>query len=303
MNITFLGTGTSHGVPSLDCMIDGYRRCPKDVCRLSLTDAKHSRTRCSILVEYNGRRLLVDVSPDFRQQALREKIPGIDAVLVTHSHADHVGGIPDIRSYTAGRQTPLDVYGSGESMDALRASFGYVFDPNTFRGGGIPNIATHSINEPFELFGKAVIPLPVDHGKLGGCYGYRIGSMAYIPDVKTLPPQTLGALHELDLLVLNCLRETREHVSHLILEQSVGLARNIKPRRCMFVHMSHDINYVSDSAKLDSWMEFAYDGLKIDIEEKLTVKHRGQESAASSRSGVAEACLPLWGPPAKRHPL
>jgi phosphoribosyl 1,2-cyclic phosphate phosphodiesterase len=265
VKITFLGTGTSHGVPAIDCMLDGYIHCPKDVCRLSLTDAKHSRTRSSILVEYAGCCVLVDVAPDFRQQALREKISKIDAVLVTHCHADHTGGIPDIRSYTAKRPAPLDFFGSAETMNAIRSSLPYIFDPNTFRGGGIPSIATHAIASSFEFSGQTVTPLPVEHGDLSGCFGYRIGSMAYIPDVKRLPPNTRALLDNLDCLILNCLRETREHQSHLTLEQSIALARDIGPKRCYFVHMSHDINYVTDARKLDSWMEFAYDGMQVEV--------------------------------------
>lgn len=265
MKITFLGTGTSHGVPSIDCMLQGFRSCPKDVCRRSLTDAKHARTRSSILAEYNGKRVLVDVSPDFRQQALREKIPGIDAVLITHCHADHIGGVPDIRSYTARRPEPLEFYGSEESMAAIRAFFPYIFDPDAFFGGGIPKITTKAESSAFGLFGATVTPVPVEHGRLRGCLGYRIDNMAYIPDVKALPRESRPSLAGLDTLVLNCLRETRDHASHLVLAQSVALARELAPRQCYFIHMSHDIDYETDGAKLDKWMEFAYDGLKINI--------------------------------------
>jgi phosphoribosyl 1,2-cyclic phosphate phosphodiesterase len=265
MKITFLGTGTSHGVPSIDCMLNNYKQCAKDVCRLSLTDPKHARTRSSILVEYDAQHVLVDVSADFRQQALREKIPKLDAVLITHCHADHISGIPDIRSYTAPRAEPLEFYGSLESVSVIRNSFPYVFDPNAFWGGGIPRISLTAINGPFMLFGKSVAPLPVEHGGLTGCQGYRIGTMAYIPDLKSLRFPAQNMLAGLDLLVLNCLRETKEHSSHLVLEQSMRLAREIRPRRCCFIHMSHDIHYQMDGKKLDAWMEFSYDGLKIEV--------------------------------------
>jgi phosphoribosyl 1,2-cyclic phosphate phosphodiesterase len=265
MNITFLGTGTSHGVPSIDCMLNNHRLCTKDVCRLSATDAKHRRTRSSILVEFDGSLVLIDVSLDFREQALREKIPAIHAVLITHCHADHIGGIPDIRSYTAQRAAPLDFFGSPESMDVIRKSFPYVFDPTAFRGGGIPSIATNAVSGPFSLFGKQVLPVPVEHGDLAGCFGYRIGGMAYLPDLKKLRPHVMESLAGLDLLILNCLRETREHASHLVLEQSVRLARELRPKRCCFIHMSHDIHYRADAAKIEPWMEFSYDGMKIEI--------------------------------------
>jgi|WetSurMetagenome_2_1015567.scaffolds.fasta_scaffold00226_15 phosphoribosyl 1,2-cyclic phosphate phosphodiesterase len=265
MKVTFLGTGTSHGVPSLDCMLGNFGPCPKGVCLRSLTDAKHARTRSSLLVECAGKRVLVDVSPDFRQQALREKIPSLDAVLITHSHADHIGGVPDIRSYTARRAEPLPFYGSGESMAAIRAFFPYIFDPDAFVGGGIPRISTNAIDAGFELFGLRISPFAVEHAGLKGCFGYRVNDMAYFPDVKFLPREARAGLSGLDLLVLNCLRETREHGSHLTLGQSMALARELRPRQCRFIHMSHDIDYETDGPKLDSWMAFAYDGLTIEI--------------------------------------
>ncbi|HUI93322.1 MAG TPA: MBL fold metallo-hydrolase [Chitinivibrionales bacterium] len=265
MKITFLGTGTSHGVPSIDCMLGNFAQCPKGVCGLSSIDPKHARTRSSILVEYGGRHVLVDVSSDFRQQALRERIPKLDAVLITHCHADHIGGVPDIRSYTTRRENPLDFYGSPESMAGIRSSFPYIFDPNAFWGGGIPRIALNPISGPFMLFEKKVFPLPVEHGGLAGCLGFRIGGLAYIPDLKSPRFPAQEVLAGLDILIVNCLRETKEHASHLVLDQSMKLAREIGPRRCRFIHMSHDIHYQLDGKKLDDWMEFAYDGMTVEV--------------------------------------
>jgi phosphoribosyl 1,2-cyclic phosphate phosphodiesterase len=209
--------------------------------------------------------VLVDVSSDFRTQALRERIPKIDAVLITHCHSDHITGIPDIRSYTAHREDPLPLYGSDESMTVIRNSFSYIFEKKTIVGGGIPRISLNPINGSFSLFGKAIVCLPADHSGLNGNFGYRVGDTAYIPDCKTLQPSTLGLLSGLDVLILNCLRETKTHTGHLTLEQSVGLAREIRPKKCYFIHMSHDIDYRTDTAKLDEWMSFSYDGLKIEI--------------------------------------
>lgn len=265
IKITFLGTGTSHGVPSIDCMLNNFEHCKKNVCRLSLTDPKHNRTRSSIILEHNGKHILIDVSADFRQQALRERVPKIDAVLITHSHADHIYGIPDIRSYNGPAPREIDFYGSAESMDAIKASFQYIFSSNTFIGGGVPRLALHPVDAPFYLFDDLVTPLPVAHGNLTGCLGYRINNIAYIPDIKAVSEETKNNLEKLDCLILDCLRDGREHSSHFILEESLRFARDIAPARCYFIHMSHDIHYELDGKKLDNWMEFSYDGLQIEV--------------------------------------
>jgi phosphoribosyl 1,2-cyclic phosphate phosphodiesterase len=265
MKITFLGTGTSHGVPPLDCMIDGYAKCQKDVCRLSETDLRHARTRSSLFVEWDGTNILIDASLDFRQQALREKVKKIDAVLITHGHADHIGGLPDLRSYARKKEIPLPVFGSPESMRALRQSFAYMFAPDAFVSGGITNIETRPVDAPFELVGKTIVPLTVEHGPLKGCFGYRLGPLVYIPDMKTISEKELERCSGCEVLVLNCLRSEREHISHLILPQSMAYARRIAPKRCYFIHMCHDIHYEIDKKNLDPCMDFSYDGLHINI--------------------------------------
>lgn len=265
MKVTFLGTGTSHGVPSLDCMIRGNGTCPKNVCRAAASDKKHRRTRSSILVEFNGRKVLIDVTPDFREQALRERITRIDAVLLTHQHADHVSGIPDIRSYTPPSEAPLPFFCSSETAIAVRRMFTYIFDPNTFVGGGIPRIALEPVEKPFSLFGETIIPLPVLHGSLSGCFGFRIGGMAYIPDVKAIDESVMAKLRGLDCLILDCLRDVRPHATHIILPEALEIARELKPGRCLFTHLSHDIHYKKDAALLDPWMDFAWDSLEIEI--------------------------------------
>jgi phosphoribosyl 1,2-cyclic phosphate phosphodiesterase len=264
LEITFLGTGTSHGVPALDCIIDDFQRCPKGVCRLALTDIRFARTRSSILVTVEGRNILIDVSADFRQQALREQVKKIDAVLITHGHADHISGIPDIRSYTRGG-FKLGMHGSSESCAIIRQAYGYVFDPGTFAGGGVPHLELHETDGEFELFGQRIVPVTVVHGVMKGCVGYRIGGIAYIPDMKSIAPEEEEKIKGVDTLILNCLREKPEHSTHMVLSQSMDLARRISPRRCYFIHMCHDIHYELDSAGLDSWMAFANDGLRITV--------------------------------------
>ena len=263
MKITFLGTGTSHGVPSLDCMIGQFAKCPRDVCRLAEFDPKHARTRSSILVEWNEHSVLIDVSADFRFQALRQQIRNIHSVLITHTHSDHVGGIPDIRSYTL--NDPMPIYGSQESVSNLKETFQYIFNPGTYVGGGIPRINTCPIDNPFYLYEEKITPISVGHGSIGGCFGYRIGPLSYIPDMKTIDRDQLRKLNGTEILILNCLRREREHSTHLILPQSIELARSISPRRCYFIHMCHDIHYEIDSVHLDPWMHFSYDGLIEEI--------------------------------------
>ena len=263
MIITFLGTGTSHGVPPIDCMLNNYESCPQGVCRESLIDSRHQRTRCSLYVQLGEYSLVIDVGPDFRIQCLRECITSIDAVLITHSHADHIVGIPDIRSYT--RKNPITFYGSQESIYKIKESFSYIFDPSTPIGGGIPRITTKVIDSKFQLFGYTIEPIVINHLKLEGCFGYRIGPVTYIPDMKSITPEELEKCTGTEVLILNCLRRAPEHVSHLTLPQSIALARKIAPRQCYFIHMSHDIHYINDRAELEPWMDFAWDGLKIEI--------------------------------------
>jgi phosphoribosyl 1,2-cyclic phosphate phosphodiesterase len=261
MKITFLGTGTSHGVPSIDCMMHQFTDCPQGVCRESQTDHRHRRTRSSILLRWNDKTILIDAGPDLREQCLRERISAIDAVLITHAHADHIFGIPDLRSYTKDKELPL--YGSPESVGVIRSSFSYIFNPATLVGGGIPRIAATAIDAPFELFGQVVTPIAVDHLQLDGCFGYRIGPVSYLPDIKRIDEREVDKLVGTRLLILNCLRRSKEHVSHLILPQSIELARRIAPEKCYFIHMSHDIHYKADKQFLDAWMDFSWDGLSV----------------------------------------
>lgn len=267
MNITFLGTGTSHGVPSIDCMMDNHKHCKKGVCAASESDPVHRRSRSSLFVEYQGRRILLDASMDFRAQALAARIPDIDAVLITHRHSDHIGGIPDIRSYNRYGKKVIPVFGSSESLDSLCSTYDYIFSPTTFPGGGIPQITINPVDGPFDCFGVTVTPIPVFHGNLFGCFGYRIGPLAYIPDMRALTEESLELLNGVRCLILNCLRDDRAHSTHLILGESIMLARAIAPEKCYFIHLCHDIHYQLDAGRLEPWMQFAHDGLFVTIED------------------------------------
>jgi len=266
ISVLLLGTGTSHGVPSIDCMLAGYADCPQGVCQAARHDPRHNRTRCSLLVEAAGRAILVDTSLDFRAQMLAQHVGRLDAVLFTHSHADHIGGLPDIRSYCTPGQ-PLPIYGSRETITALTRRFDYIFDPPEIKGGGIPELAAHVVHpgEPFSLFGLEVTPALVEHGSARECLGYRLGPVAYVPDVKVMPEEAKHILAGAEVLILNALRRAPEHPTHLTLPASVALAQELEPGACYFTHMSHDIHYAHDRVGLPPNMDFAYDGLRLEI--------------------------------------
>ncbi|MDR0303765.1 MAG: MBL fold metallo-hydrolase [Chitinispirillales bacterium] len=264
--ILFLGTGTSHGVPTVDCMINDYKYCSKNVCRLAQNDKKHKRSRSSILVSFNEKNVLIDCGPDFREQVLREKIKKIDAVLFTHRHSDHICGVPDIRSYsgaTGGKFLP--VYGSPETIGAISQSFSYIFDPNTFVGGGIPELERNVIIKKVNLFEMEFVVIPVEHGSCKGCFGYRFGDIAYIPDVKSIPKDSINLLKNLELLIIDCLRMKNVHSTHFIYDDVKNLIERINPKKVLGTHLCHDIHYKTDEKVVDKRMKFAYDGLKITV--------------------------------------
>ena len=264
MRITLLGTGTSHGVPTLDCMITDYASCPVKVCRKALDNPRHRRTRASILVQSGEGHILIDTSQDFRDQMLANRITHIDAVLYTHGHADHIYGLPDIRSYCRRQNGSIPIYGSEETLGILDGAFDYVFHPPEYVGGGIPSLVPHPLHDGCRMNGLTIETIPVVHGPLVGCQGYRLNDVAYIPDVKRIPPESLARLHGLELLILNCLRH-RPHEGHLSLEESLDYARQIAPRRCLLTHLAHDMDYEIESQRLPDWISFAYDGQSVEV--------------------------------------
>ena len=264
MRITLLGTGTSHGVPTIDCMINDFAGCPTGVCRRATTDPAYRRTRTSALVEWPGASVLLDTSQDFYRQVLDRRVARIDAVLYTHAHADHIYGLPDIRSYCRQQGSAIDVYGSEETLAVLRTAFDYVFRPPEFVGGGIPTLVPHVLDAPGDLLGRRVVPVPLEHGVLNGCQGYRVGSFAYLPDVKRIPPTSLDLLQGLDLLVLNCLR-LRPHASHLSLDESLAYVEALAPRRCVLTHIAHDIDPDAHGRLLPEGVAFGVDGMVMEV--------------------------------------
>src|SRR5947209_7726990 len=252
MKLTFLGTGTSTGVPSIGC------ECETCVSN----DACDKRLRVSVLIEHEGQTVLVDTSSDFRQQALRQKLKWLDAVLVTHCHADHIFGLDDIRPLNF-RHGALGVYANERAWMDIRRIFKYVFEP-TYFGGGLPQVVAHTVvaGAPFSLSRNlTVTPLEVIHGRLP-VIAYRFNDFAYATDLSEIPPATLDALRDLDVLVLDCLR-IKPHPTHLWLERALAYIAELKPRRAYLTHIAHDIKHARDSQLLPDGVEWGYDGQEI----------------------------------------
>lgn len=252
MKLTFLGTGTSTGVPSIGCE-----------CETCLSaDLRDKRLRVSVLIEHAGKRVLVDTSSDFRQQALRAKINYLDAVLITHCHVDHVFGLDDIRPLNF-RHGPIGVYANSIAWNDLRRIFRYIFEPTHF-GGGLPQLIPHTVESyaPFCLGPELTItPLEVIHGSLP-VVAYRFNDFAYVTDLKTIPPETLNCLRNLDVLVLDSLR-LKPHSTHLCLEEALSYIEELKPKRAFLTHLNHDILHGRESRLLPDSVEFAFDELVV----------------------------------------
>jgi phosphoribosyl 1,2-cyclic phosphate phosphodiesterase len=252
MKLTFLGTGTSTGVPSI--------ACDCETCRSE--DFRDKRLRVSILVEHDGRTILVDTSADFRQQALRAQIKYLDAVLITHCHVDHVFGLDDIRPLNF-RYGAMGVYANDVAWKDLRRIFQYIFEP-THLGGGLPQLIPHLVtkNAPFSFSPDLTItPLEVIHGKLP-VVAYRFNDFAYATDLNYIPDETIDALQGLDVLVLDCVR-LKPHATHLHLESALEYIERIKPKRAYLTHLNHDILHERDSRLLPDNVELAYDELVV----------------------------------------
>lgn len=249
IKVTILGSGTSKGVPEVGCY------CP--VCRSEAPEDK--RTRCSALVETRGVKLLIDVSPDFRQQALKTGITDLDAALITHSHYDHVGGFDDLRPFCAGKK--FDVYLRKDVNDDLHRRLDYCFREKPYPG--VPVFEMHEIDDsPFMIKGVKIIPINVLHGNLP-IVGYRIGDFAYVTDAKKIPEEEMHKLENLDVLVLNGLRY-KDHFAHFTIDEALEVIERIKPGRAYLTHFCHEIGKHDEFAsKLPEGVSPCYDGLVI----------------------------------------
>ena len=252
MRLTFLGTGTSTGVPSIACD-----------CETCLSeDPRDKRLRVSILVEHAGKTILVDTSSDFRQQALRAGIKYLDAVLITHCHVDHVFGLDDIRPLNF-RYGAMPVYANEPAWKDLRRIFKYIFEPDHI-GGGLPQLIPHTIfpNASFCIGNELEItPLEVIHGKLP-VMAYRFNNFAYATDLNFISDDTIAALQGLDVLILDCVR-IKPHPTHLGINEALAYVERVNPKRALLTHLNHDVMHERDSKLLPANVQFAYDGLVI----------------------------------------
>ena len=248
-----LGTGTSVGVPAIGCGCD--------VCRSN--NPRNRRTRSSTIFGLPEGNLLIDTSPDLREQLLREKIGIVHAVLYTHEHADHVFGLDDLRLMQFHLSGPVPLYCEARVEDRIRRSFDYAFKPAVEQhAGAVPQLVFRHIRvEPFEVLGARVTPIRMKHGKLE-ILGFRIGNVAYCTDASQIPPESMERLAGLDVFVLNALRP-RGHATHFSLEEAVEIARTLAPRQTYFTHMSHELEHEATNAALPSGMALAYDGQRI----------------------------------------
>lgn len=256
MRLTFLGTGTSTGVPVIGC----------DCAVCTSSDPRDARLRASVLLDVGSSTILVDTSPDLRVQVLRTGTTHIDAVLFTHRHADHTVGIDELRSFNLLQQRRLPVWATPVTAADLEQRFAYAFDHSFSYFGGKPDLDLHTIDEsrPFQVGDIDVIPVPVFHGRMP-IVGFRFGSLAYVTDVKTIPDSSAALLRDLDVLVLTSLRQ-KTHGAHLSLDEALEWVERLGPRRAVLTHVSHDMGLMTDIAPLlPPHVEIATDGMVVEL--------------------------------------
>ncbi|MFA6923880.1 MAG: MBL fold metallo-hydrolase [Bacteroidales bacterium] len=253
MKVTFLGTGTSQGVPVVAC------NC--EVCKSA--DVRDKRLRSSVMLEINGNNFIIDAGMDFRQQMLRENVKKIDAVIITHAHKDHIGGLDDVRGFNYIQRKPIDVFASKEVTKSIKKDFCYAFEDKKF--SSLPDINLHTIkNIPFEINDIKFTPIEVLHYRLR-IFGYRVGDFTYITDASTISHTEMNKVIGSKCIVLNALR-INTHISHYNLEQAIEVLSELKPETAYLTHISHQLGLHEEVEKtLPSFIKLAYDGLKLNL--------------------------------------
>jgi len=255
--ITVLGSGTSVGVPTVGC------HCA--VCTSS--DPRDQRLRPSILVTYEGRNVLIDTTPDFRTQALRVHLDRLDAVIFTHSHADHIMGLDDVRPFNFRQKGEIPIYAAADTMADIQRCFQYIFDGGR-KESNVPHLDTHVIDGGnFEVFGLEFAPVPILHGS-ATIYGFRFGAAAYLTDHSEIPPSSLECLRGLDVLFLDALRH-KPHPTHSTVDRSLKTAEQLAARRTYLTHISHDLPHERTESLLPANVRLAYDGLELMVGSRV----------------------------------
>lgn len=254
MKVTFLGTGTSQGVPVIAC----------DCVVCTSEDTHDNRLRVSILIEYEGKVIVIDCGPDFRYQMLRARVKHLDAIIFTHEHKDHVAGLDDIRAFNYKQQSEINVYAHKRVQEALKREFSYIFSSNKYPG--LPRLDLYDIedNKPFMVSDIEVIPVSVMHFQLP-VFGYRIGNFTYITDAKTISEEEKQKIKGSEILVINALQKEK-HISHLTYDEALDLAREIGAKKTYLTHVSHRLGTHKEiSAELPDGIFLAYDGLELNL--------------------------------------